>query len=276
MTYAKLFSSILASSIWSEADATRIVWVTLLVMADRDGVVEASLPGLAHMARVSVEDCAEALRVLSSPDPHSRTEDAEGRRVEAISGGFRLINYELYRDKCSSEERSQKAADRQRRWRDRNAASRAVTHRNAALRMSRTQSQTQTQNTEAPAACVPVENLQQSQQADRPESVPAQVWADWLTARRAKRAGPVTPTALARVVREAESAGVPLADAIAEAASRGWVSFRADWVAKGKPQVAANGRPVVAASAIHIPNMPLGTASCRCEACEAFRRRKAQ
>lgn len=37
-------------------------------------------------------------------------------------------------------------------------------------------------------------------------------------------------------------------------------------------RVTANGRPVVEASTMHIPNMPLGHESCRCEGCLSFRR----
>ena len=40
--YTKLFNSILASTIWRADDKTRIVWITLLAMADKHGIVEAS------------------------------------------------------------------------------------------------------------------------------------------------------------------------------------------------------------------------------------------
>ena len=52
MAFVKVHSSILDSSVWLEDDRTRIVWFTLMAMADRDGRVEASVPGLANRARV--------------------------------------------------------------------------------------------------------------------------------------------------------------------------------------------------------------------------------
>ena len=45
--YTKLFNSILASTVWSEPNETRIVWITLLAMADKNGIIEGSVPGLA-------------------------------------------------------------------------------------------------------------------------------------------------------------------------------------------------------------------------------------
>ncbi len=122
MAYVKLFGSILASTIWQEDPTTKIVWITLLAMADRDGLVEASVPGLARMAGVTVPECEAALDCLESPDPHSRTRAHEGRRIEADDGGWILLNYEFYRDKASKEDKREKDAARQRRKYERDKA----------------------------------------------------------------------------------------------------------------------------------------------------------
>lgn len=97
MTFTKLFSSITASTIWAARDQTRIVWITMLAMADQHGRVWASIPGLANIARVSIEDCETALEELLSPDKYSRTTEHEGRRIEPIDGGWRLLNHAKYR-----------------------------------------------------------------------------------------------------------------------------------------------------------------------------------
>ncbi len=104
--YTKLFNSILASTIWRENDKTRIVWITLLAMSDKDGVCEGSIPGLADLARVTVDECEAALDVLSSPDKYSRTSEHEGRRIEILDGtGWQLLNHAKYRAKMSEDER---------------------------------------------------------------------------------------------------------------------------------------------------------------------------
>ncbi len=132
--YVKLFSSLLDSTVWYTPPAVKVVWITMLAMADRDGIVEASVPGLASRAGVPREDCELALDIFLSPDLDSRTKDFEGRRIEAIDGGWKLLNYEKYREKASKEEAAEKNRQRQERSRDRrrlsvtrNAVSREVT-----------------------------------------------------------------------------------------------------------------------------------------------------
>lgn len=103
--FTKLFSSIIYSSVWQEPDAVRLVWITLMAIADRKGVVFCSIPGLASAARVSVEDCRDALEKFESPDLDSSSPEFDGRRIEKVDGGWKLLNYEKYRGMRSQEER---------------------------------------------------------------------------------------------------------------------------------------------------------------------------
>lgn len=132
--YTKLSSGILSSSIWSEDDRTRIVWITLLAMADKHGEIMASIPGVARMAGVPIADAEKALQRFQEPDPYSRTPDKEGRRLEAIDGGWVLVNHEKYRAMFSKEDSKAKAALRQQRHRDKALPS--VTERDGALRVT--------------------------------------------------------------------------------------------------------------------------------------------
>ncbi len=98
ISFTKLFSSIVTSSIWNEDDKTRIVWITMLALADKRGRIWASVGGLAHSARISMDDAKAAIEKLSSPDDDSRTKTDEGRRIRQIDGGFEVINYSYYRE----------------------------------------------------------------------------------------------------------------------------------------------------------------------------------
>lgn len=104
--YAKLFGSLLTSSVWCEDNVTRVVWITMLAAADADGVVEGSVPGFARLANVTVDELRAALAKLSAPDPDSRTLDKEGRRIEAIEGGRQVVNYAKYRQQAQAKEGS--------------------------------------------------------------------------------------------------------------------------------------------------------------------------
>ena len=85
--FVKLFGSILDSTVWQEPATTRVVWITMLAMTDESGFVAASVPGLAHRAGVTLEECETALAAFLRPDPYSRTKEHEGRRIEADDGG---------------------------------------------------------------------------------------------------------------------------------------------------------------------------------------------
>jgi hypothetical protein len=120
--YAKLSSAIVLSTVWREPHHVRIVWITMLALADAEGYVGASVPGLADAARVTLAECEEALATFSRPDPYSRTPDHEGRRVVAEPGGWRLLNYALYRAGQDASERRRQNREAQRRRRARTSA----------------------------------------------------------------------------------------------------------------------------------------------------------
>ncbi|MFZ2644090.1 MAG: hypothetical protein WA117_24070, partial [Verrucomicrobiia bacterium] len=117
--YAKLFSDIVDSSIWDEDAETRIVWVTMLALADQTGFVRGSVGWLAAKARVSTETCARAIKRFESPDPHSRNPENEGRRIESFDRGWLLLNYVEHRDRLSNDRVAAQARDRMRRYRER-------------------------------------------------------------------------------------------------------------------------------------------------------------
>jgi hypothetical protein len=118
--YTKLFSTIVTSTIWEEPHATKVVWVTMLALADRDGVVESSIPGLARLAGATIEETTKALGTFTAPDTYSRTKEHEGRRIEEIAGGWRVLNHGKYRDKLSKEDIREQDRLRQQRHREKN------------------------------------------------------------------------------------------------------------------------------------------------------------
>src|SRR6266404_1996290 len=128
--YAKLFSSILDSSLWTADPPTRILFLTMLAMADREGRIFASRSGLARRAVIADDDFERALGVLEGPDAESsdmtRNPENGGRRVEPAEGGWKLINYQYYRDLRDMDERRLQDRERQKRHREK---SRKVTKR---------------------------------------------------------------------------------------------------------------------------------------------------
>jgi len=152
--YTKLFSSIVTSTIWSESNETRLVWITMLALSDKDGYVAASVPGLANLTRITIEGCEAALHVLLNPDKYSRSKEFDGRRIEEVDGGWRLLNHGKYRKLLSAEERREYLATKQREYRSRvNNSSTNVTYvSDTDTRLTHTDSDTKADTEEAVAA----------------------------------------------------------------------------------------------------------------------------
>ena len=146
MAFVKLDAGILNSTIWVLRPDLEI-FITALLMAypvelteptptikirtldDDDfvippgwyGMVEAAGPGLVDRARIDIADGMKALERLASPEPDSRSQDFEGRRLVRVDGGYIVLNFMRYRDKDHT------AAERQRRLRERRKAGKSVT-----------------------------------------------------------------------------------------------------------------------------------------------------
>lgn len=104
--YVKVFDSLLTSSLWCHEHYVLRVWIAMLARCNQQGVVEGSVPGFASLCRVTTEEMRAALDLLTGPDPDSRTSDHEGRRLEVVPGGWRILNYKAYRDRGQEKEGS--------------------------------------------------------------------------------------------------------------------------------------------------------------------------
>ena len=112
--YTKLFSSILMSSIWEESMETRLVWVTMLALADQHGHVDGTVKSLARVSRVTIEQCQRALDCLLGPDGDDRSGVLDGRRLVPQQGGWGLVNHATYRNKMSADDRRERDRIRKR------------------------------------------------------------------------------------------------------------------------------------------------------------------
>jgi hypothetical protein len=106
MHYVKISGALPNSSIWiKESSDTRVVWITMLAIANWEGEVKMKPLGLAKEANVSKEACEKALAIFCSPDPDSASPNDDGRRIKEIDGGWWIINHSKYREMASTEAR---------------------------------------------------------------------------------------------------------------------------------------------------------------------------
>ena len=209
-TYTKLFRGLVASTIVSEPLATRWLWITLLSQSDSRGCVWGSVPGLARIANISIEECEAALACFLSPDTYSRTKDNDGRRLEVLDGGWRLLNHAKYNAVRSEAER----AEYKREWDRKNRPSGHARQAEANTTV-RTQSDSPTvgdQDPIPPTAATPpalalaLEDQKQEQGARKAARKPAgMTFSDWIASLNGEMAIPENDP----VYRFADETGIP-------------------------------------------------------------------
>ncbi len=79
--------------------------MTLLALKNSQGKVLCSLPFLDKSAGVTLEQCLSALEKFKSPDSYSTTKANEGRRIEAVEGGWLILNHLKYLEGLGLENR---------------------------------------------------------------------------------------------------------------------------------------------------------------------------
>lgn len=276
--YVKLWASITDSSIWSQPAEERIVWVTMLTMADEHGFVGASVDGLARRANVTIEAAKSALAKFMSPDDTSRNKENEGRRIMEVPRGWHILNHAYFRDLKDREARKlyETMRKREQRARARGTVLVGVGHGGDSEGQHGTHASLSplSAHEDEDAGTSPSEKVQRPlPSVARPQDVSEEVWGEFLAIRRRRRA-PLTPRAWAAIEREAAKAKLSLEQALTKCIERNWQTFEAEWLEPGHAKAGTVPRRLVAMSTQHIPNMPLGTPNCACEGCVNFRSKK--
>src|SRR3972149_3506375 len=135
--YVPLFCSIVDSTLWSADSNSCKVWITLLAMADPEGYVAPAIDGIAARARLPVDVVRPILDWLQRPDPDSRSDEHEGRRLMRVPRGWRVLNLKAFRELARHE--AEKA--RKRKWARENNSGRPMGASNSARR---TETETET------------------------------------------------------------------------------------------------------------------------------------
>jgi uncharacterized phage protein (TIGR02220 family) len=100
--YTRVFNQILDSSIASDF-FVRHVFEDLLKLADyRTGTVDKTYDAISRRLNIPQSDLREAIGKLEAPDPNSRPDGHQGRRIERIrpdcEWGWRILKWEEYKN----------------------------------------------------------------------------------------------------------------------------------------------------------------------------------
>ena len=122
--WTKLDSGIVNSTLWMKDDASLRVWIALLSSCDSGGYARVSVPAMAHLCRIDIPEFERIIDDFCSPDPYSRCQDDDGRRLRRVEGGFVVLSYLRYR---AMKTRAQTPAERKEAQRERDRAEALVT-----------------------------------------------------------------------------------------------------------------------------------------------------
>lgn len=118
--FAKVFAQIFDSSI-AEDYRVRLVFEDFLKLATKDGIVDMTRESIARRTNVPLDIVTLGVDELEKPDKTSRTPDKDGRRIvrldEHRNWGWRIVNFEKYRQSATKEMLRMSEADRKRTYR---------------------------------------------------------------------------------------------------------------------------------------------------------------
>lgn len=114
----KVSRRLLDSSRWFREDPATLKLLLFLIaeaqnpLNENPGVVRIGDTGIASRTGIPVAQVKSAIDRLCGPDDESRTpgEDGEGRTLERVPGGVRLVNFDLYHPTMVDYAMSRKAA----------------------------------------------------------------------------------------------------------------------------------------------------------------------
>jgi hypothetical protein len=118
--YSKIFRRIYESSI-AENPVLRFTFMDLLVLADRDGVVDMTHEAIARITNRPLKEIRETICILEASDPKSRSPEEGGARIRRLDNhrdwGWVIVNYDRFHQRALEEDRRTATRERVRNYR---------------------------------------------------------------------------------------------------------------------------------------------------------------
>lgn len=156
--YGKIFDSMYDGTLAEDWRAL-ITFQQMIVLCDADGVIDMTPGAISRRTGIPSEHIEAGIQILENPDPYSRTEGDEGRRIIRLDAhrpwGWLIVNHSKYKNLQDSDTVREQNRERKRRQRERakqtsdsvTPESRNVTECHASSRHTDTDTDTNTKNT---------------------------------------------------------------------------------------------------------------------------------
>jgi len=87
--FTKIFQQLLDSTVNELKEHVRLMWFYLLLLAEPpDGIIDMTATAIARRTNMPVSEVEDAIAQLCTPDPMSRSQEEEGRRLVPIRDGY--------------------------------------------------------------------------------------------------------------------------------------------------------------------------------------------
>lgn len=127
--YGEIFESIYDGSLYGHWEAI-VTMQQLIVLADADGVIDMTPPALAGKTSIPLDILEKGLKILSEPDPYSRSPESNGVRIQLLDEqrpwGWFLVNHKKYQGLRTAEDRREYMRGYMRKRRDKEAVNNSV------------------------------------------------------------------------------------------------------------------------------------------------------
>lgn len=109
--YGKIFASMYDGTLRADWKAL-VTFQQFIVLADSQGVVDMTPHAIHGRTGIPLDIIEHGIQALADPDPYSRSEELEGRRIvlldESRPWGWRIVNYAYYRNLGSIADKREK------------------------------------------------------------------------------------------------------------------------------------------------------------------------
>lgn len=106
--YGKIYTSFFEGSIMECDMKVRYIFMSMIILSDKDGILDMTEKAIAERVGVEVDDVREAISELMKPDKNSRSENNNGARLVKIRDtfGWQVVNKQYYRSLTMARDRS--------------------------------------------------------------------------------------------------------------------------------------------------------------------------
>jgi len=106
--YGKIFESIYDGTLAEDWRAL-ITFQQMIVLCDPDGTLDMTPRALSQRTGIPIEHIEAGIKILENPDPYTRTENEEGRRILRIDShrpwGWVIVNHTKYKNLKTARDR---------------------------------------------------------------------------------------------------------------------------------------------------------------------------